>query len=179
MVTASFNPDLRDENLVAPLPARISLNQTTSSCTTTPLIKTERSIHSARRVQVGGGSASTMKKDIVRLSFIMATLFEKILRARFPLIASPVAIAGTFPRYFPRREGIPVIPTRGVQRLAALNPQEQGALMEGVTRVQTILGTPFKPRTLRFAFMMDRSPVRKFPMSCHVIPGRPAMAVVR
>ena len=57
MVTASFNPDLRDENLVAPLPARISLNQTTSSCTTTPLIKTERSIHSlSRRVQVGIGS---------------------------------------------------------------------------------------------------------------------------
>ena len=130
---------------------------------------------------MGIGSCLHNEKDIVRLSFIMATLFEKILRGEVP---SHRAASGdgwyAFLDIFPRREGHTlVIPTRGVQRLAALDPQEQGALMEGVTFKPSWAPT-FKPRTLRFAFMMDRSPVRKFPMFMFMSsPGRPVMAVVR
>ena len=114
-----------------------------------------------------------MKKDIVRLSFIMATLFEKILRGEVP--SHRVASGDgwyAFLDIFPRREGHTlVIPTRGVQRLAALNPQEQGALMEGVTRVQTILGSHFQ--TEDFTICVHDGPLagQEVPhVHVHVIP---------
>lgn len=76
----------------------------------------------------------------------MTTLFEKILTGDIP---SHRVASGegwyAFLDIFPRREGHTlVIPRRGVQRLADLSPKEQADLMEGVTRVQHVLGQRFE-----------------------------------
>ncbi len=87
-----------------------------------------------------------MKKDIGSHRSAMTTLFEKILTGDIP---SHCVASGegwyAFLDIFPRREGHTlVIPRRGVQRLADLSPKEQADLMEGVTRVQHVLGQRFE-----------------------------------
>ena len=87
-----------------------------------------------------------MKKDIGSHRTVMTTLFEKILTGDIP---SHRVASGegwyAFLDIFPRREGHTlVIPRRGVQRLADLSPKEQADLMEGVTRVQHVLGQRFE-----------------------------------
>ena len=87
-----------------------------------------------------------MKKDIGSHRSAMPTLFEKILTGDIP---SHRVASGegwyAFLDIFPRREGHTlVIPLRGVQRLADLSPKEQADLMEGVTRVQHVLGQRFE-----------------------------------
>ena len=87
-----------------------------------------------------------MKKDIGSHRSAMTTLFEKILTGDIP---SHCVASGegwyAFLDIFPRREGHTlVIPRRGVQRLADLSSKEQADLMEGVTRVQHVLGRRFE-----------------------------------
>ncbi|MCH1616613.1 MAG: HIT family protein [Candidatus Poseidonia sp.] len=86
-----------------------------------------------------------MKKDIGANRLVMATLFEKILSGDIP--SHRVAKGEgwyAFLDIFPRREGHTlVIPNRGVQRLADLTPTEHTQLMEGVIRVQYVLGQRF------------------------------------
>lgn len=87
-----------------------------------------------------------MKKDIGSHRSAMTTLFEKILTGDIP---SHCVASGegwyAFLDISPRREGHTlVIPRRGVQRLADLSPKEQADLMEGVTRVQHVLGQRFE-----------------------------------
>jgi histidine triad (HIT) family protein len=75
----------------------------------------------------------------------MGTLFERILHGDIP---SHRVASGegwyAFLDIFPRREGHTlVIPTKGVQRLSDLNPEERANLMEGVVTVQELLGRHF------------------------------------
>jgi len=86
-----------------------------------------------------------MKKDIVGHRSFMTTLFEKILSGEIP---SHCVAEGeewyAFLDIFPRRAGHTlVIPRRGVQRLADLTTGERAQLMEGVARVQHVLGQHF------------------------------------
>ena len=86
-----------------------------------------------------------MKKDISPIGQGMTTLFERILSGEIP--SHPVARGEgwyAFLDIFPRREGHTlVIPTRPVQRLASLQPDERAALMNGVAEVQRRLGHHF------------------------------------
>mgnify|MGYP001231628006 FL=1 len=86
-----------------------------------------------------------MKKNIVGHRSFMTTLFEKILSGEIP---SHCVAEGeewyAFLDIFPRRAGHTlVIPRRGVQRLADLTTGERAQLMEGVARVQHVLGQHF------------------------------------
>ena len=109
-----------------------------------------------------------MKKDISPTGQGMTTLFERILSGEIP--SHPVARGEgwyAFLDIFPRREGHTlVIPTRPVQRLASLQPDERAALMNGVAEVQRRLGHHFSPPPISpFAFTMDLLQDRKSPTS--------------
>lgn len=86
-----------------------------------------------------------MKKDIGAAAQGMTTLFERILSGEIP--SHQVAKGDgwyAFLDIFPRREGHTlVIPTRPVQRLAALTREERSSLMDGVADVQHRLGRQF------------------------------------
>ena len=86
-----------------------------------------------------------MKKGIGLAAYGMTTLFERILSGEIP--SHEVAKGDgwyAFLDIFPRREGHTlVIPTRPVQRLAALTRDERSSLMDGVAEVQQRLGQQF------------------------------------
>lgn len=86
-----------------------------------------------------------MKKDIGLAAYGMTTLFERILSGEIP--SHEVAKGDgwyAFLDIFPRRQGHTlVIPTRPVQRLAALTQDERSSLMDGVAEVQHRLGRKF------------------------------------
>ena len=86
-----------------------------------------------------------MKKDIGPAAYGMTTLFERILSGEIP--SHEVAKGDgwyAFLDIFPRRQGHTlVIPTRPVQRLAALTQDERTSLMDGVAEVQHRLGRKF------------------------------------
>ena len=86
-----------------------------------------------------------MKKDIGPAAYGMTTLFERILSGEIP--SHEVAKGDgwyAFLDIFPRRQGHTlVIPTRPVQRLAALTQDERSSLMDGVAEVQHRLGRKF------------------------------------
>lgn len=86
-----------------------------------------------------------MNKDIGLAPQGMTTLFERILSGEIP--SHEVAKGNgwyAFLDIFPRREGHTlVIPTRPVQRLAALTREERSNLMDGVAEVQQRLGVLF------------------------------------
>ena len=86
-----------------------------------------------------------MKKDIGPAAYDMTTLFERILSGEIP--SHEVAKGDgwyAFLDIFPRRQGHTlVIPTRPVQRLAALTQDERSSLMDGVAEVQHRLGRKF------------------------------------
>ena len=86
-----------------------------------------------------------MKKNIGLAPQSMTTLFEGILSGEIP--SHEVAKGDgwyAFLDIFPRREGHTlVIPTRPVQRLAALTREERANLMDGVAEVQQRLGSLF------------------------------------
>lgn len=86
-----------------------------------------------------------MKKDIGPAAYGMTTLFERILSGEVP--SHEVAKGDgwyAFLDIFPRRQGHTlVIPTRPVQRLAALTQDERSSLMDGVAEVQHRLGRKF------------------------------------
>jgi len=89
-----------------------------------------------------------MNKDIGLAPQGMTTLFERILSGEIP--SHEVAKGNgwyAFLDIFPRREGHTlVIPTRPVQRLAALTREERSNLMEGVAEVQQRLGALFSTK---------------------------------
>ena len=80
-----------------------------------------------------------MKKDIAVPALCMTTLFERILLGEIP--SHEVAKGDgwyAFLDIFPRREGHTlVIPTRPVQRLAELTPEEGAQLMSGICLLYT------------------------------------------
>ena len=86
-----------------------------------------------------------MKNDIGPAAYGMTTLFERILSGEIP--SHEVAKGDgwyAFLDIFPRRQGHTlVIPTRPVQRLAALTQDERSSLMDGVAEVQHRLGRKF------------------------------------
>ena len=86
-----------------------------------------------------------MKKGIGLAAYGMTTLFERILSGEIP--SHEVAKGDgwyAFLDIFPRRQGHTlVIPTRPVQRLAALTQDERSSLMDGVAEVQHRLGRKF------------------------------------
>ena len=86
-----------------------------------------------------------MKKDIGPAAYGMTSLFERILSGEIP--SHEVAKGDgwyAFLDIFPRRQGHTlVIPTRPVQRLAALTQDERSSLMDGVAEVQHRLGRKF------------------------------------
>ena len=117
-----------------------------------------------------------MKKDIGAYPTVMTTLFEKILSGDVP--SHRVASGDgwyAFLDIFPRREGHTlVIPVRGVQRLADLTNQEQAQLMEGVSRVQGLLGQRFE--TTDFTVCIHDGPLagQEVPhVHVHVLPRTP------
>ena len=89
-----------------------------------------------------------MNKDIGLAPQGMTTLFERILSGEIP--SHEVAKGNgwyAFLDIFPRREGHTlVIPTRPVQRLAALTREQRSNLMEGVAEVQQRLGALFSTK---------------------------------
>ncbi len=122
------------------------------------------------------GPSSTMKKDISPTGHGMTTLFERILSGDIP--SHPVARGKgwyAFLDIFPRREGHTlVIPTRPVQRLAALQPDERAALMDGVAEVQRRLSRHFS--TTDFTVCVHDGPLagQEVPhVHVHVLPRTP------
>ena len=117
-----------------------------------------------------------MKKDISPTGQGMTTLFERILSGEIP--SHPVARGEgwyAFLDIFPRREGHTlVIPTRPVQRLASLQPDERAALMNGVAEVQRRLGHHFS--TTDFTVCVHDGPLagQEVPyVHVHVLPRTP------
>ena len=117
-----------------------------------------------------------MKKDISPTGQGMTTLFERILSGEIP--SHPVAHGEgwyAFLDIFPRREGHTlVIPTRPVQRLASLQPDERAALMNGVAEVQRRLGHHFS--TTDFTVCVHDGPLagQEVPyVHVHVLPRTP------
>ena len=117
-----------------------------------------------------------MKKDIMPTGQGMTTLFERILSGDIP--SHPVAHGDgwyAFLDIFPRRDGHTlVIPTRPVQRLSALQPDERAALMDGVAEVQRRLGSHFS--TTDFTVCVHDGPLagQEVPhVHVHVLPRTP------
>jgi len=117
-----------------------------------------------------------MKKDIMPTRQGMTTLFERILSGDIP--SHSVARGDgwyAFLDIFPRRDGHTlVIPTRPVQRLAALQPDERAALMDGVAEVQRRLGSHFS--TTDFTVCVHDGPLagQEVPhVHVHVLPRTP------
>ena len=122
------------------------------------------------------GPSSTMKKDISPTGHGMSTLFERILSGDIP--SHSVARGEgwyAFLDIFPRREGHTlVIPTRPVQRLTALEPDERAALMDGLAEVQRRLGHHFS--TTDFTVCIHDGPLagQEVPhVHIHVLPRTP------
>ncbi len=117
-----------------------------------------------------------MNKDIVLHPKSMGTLFESILTGDIP---SHRVASGegwyAFLDIFPRREGHTlVIPTKGVQRLADLTPEERANLMQGVVVVQEVLGRHFS--TTDFTVCVHDGPQagQEVPhVHVHVLPRTP------
>ncbi len=114
-----------------------------------------------------------MNKDIGPAAYGMTTLFEHILSGEIP--SHEVAKGDgwyAFLDIFPRREGHTlVIPTRPVQRLAALTQDERSSLMDGVAEVQQRLGRQFS--TTDFTVCLHDGPLagQEVPhVHVHVLP---------
>jgi len=106
----------------------------------------------------------------------MTTLFERIFSGEVP--SHPVARGNgwyAFLDVFPRRPGHTlVVPERGVQRMADLEPHERAALMEGVVEAQQRLGLHFSTRD--FTICVHDGPLagQEVPhVHAHVIPRTP------
>lgn len=114
-----------------------------------------------------------MNKDIGFAPLSMTTLFERILSGEIP--SHEVAKGEgwyAFLDIFPRRAGHTlVIPTRPVQRLAALTREERSGLMDGVVEVQQRLEQHFS--TTDFTICVHDGPLagQEVPhVHVHVLP---------